>query len=1039
MRSKMTDHYFELHEKYIKEFGKDNTLVLYQKGEFYEMYGIELENVSRGPNMQQISNILDYKLGSSNNSKEHSEDNPYLIGIPIKPLTIPLRLEQLCEAGYTCILVNERKSNGRITREVDSIISIGTNIDTLSLDSNYLCSVYLHIWSNSIGRSGKEKQLISIGMSVIDVSTGKISIKEISNGNTSNGEINYVFDELYRFIFSFLPKEIICYIEYSQSKVKEEEENYENDSYLKEIRKRLNDIFYSINHKIYVNKVKKCYKDINYQNKYLDEIYNQTLTDEDSIVDKDITYIEYFELNGKNNSIISLILLLQFANLHNPLIIKRVNIPIVLEDSKNLVLDYNTISQLDIIQSESSKLDKKINSVCDIENDTCTKRYKCLFDVICNTRTSMGKRRLKENILNPSCDHDYLQKCYNNIEVLITKLDKEQLKRLGKDISNVLDIERLQRKLIIEQINCYELFNFYSSYHSILLIISSYKDILKFTSLLNDNDNNNDNDSKLEEEIKVFTNKFEKIFNLNVLEKYDYNTKNSSSTSDLKFKSFINKGINTDIDEYIKNITNIEKEIDILKNKYQDLIPVSNKCVKESITLVREDIIYLKLTKKRFEILKKNIKSTQDNEFNLLSSTKQEVRITNNKLNKMYYSMKSYQDKLLVSLSEMYSQIITYFREKFIDLFNNTLEFIINLDVIYSNTITALKFNYSKPSIIPINDTSNQSEGESRSNERSYISIKGMRHPLIERIITNENYVPIDVTIGKEDCKGILLYGVNAVGKSSCMKAIGVNVIMAQAGMYVPCESMELKLFSKLMTRITGTDDLLRGKSSFVVEMSELRSIIYRSNKNTLVLGDEICRGTEQKSGLAIIASTIDYLIRNNDTNFIFATHAHGLNEMDVIEQLKDNVKQFHMRVEKLEDGTLIYHRTLHEGCGDTIYGLLVTESLGFPVEFISKAGRLLREINEEEEDIYSIKNSRYNKNVYMAKCELCGKKAEDTHHLLQQKDSNCWKMIGHVEKDHKANLVTLCKKCHIKLHINGDKYKWMKTNKGYKLIKVDK
>ena len=173
------------------------------------------------------------------------------------------------------------------------------------------------------------------------------------------------------------------------------------------------------------------------------------------------------------------------------------------------------------------------------------------------------------------------------------------------------------------------------------------------------------------------------------------------------------------------------------------------------------------------------------------------------------------------------------------------------------------------------------------------------------------------ISLGCEGTNGILLYGVNASGKSSLMKSVGLCIIMAQCGMFVPCSEFIYKPYHNVFTRISNNDNIFKGQSTFAVEMSELRSILKRTNDNSLVLGDELCSGTEMASGQSIVAAGIMCLSKLK-TSFIFATHMHQLVDIEEINCLED-VKYKHLKVHyDYEKSILIYDRQLSDGPGDS-------------------------------------------------------------------------------------------------------------------------
>jgi DNA mismatch repair protein MutS len=291
-----------------------------------------------------------------------------------------------------------------------------------------------------------------------------------------------------------------------------------------------------------------------------------------------------------------------------------------------------------------------------------------------------------------------------------------------------------------------------------------------------------------------------------------------------------------------------------------------------------------------------------------------------------------------------------------------------------------------------------------------------VRHPIIERITTKE-YIPNDVKLCGD---GILLYGVNSTGKSSLTKSIGLAIIMAQAGMYV-AGKLKFKPYNNIITRLSGNDDIFKGHSSFIIEVLELRTILRNANNNTLVLGDELCRGTESISGTSLTVATIQTLIERK-TSFIFSTHMHHLAEMKEIQDISDKLQILHLSTRYDESlGELIYDRKLSEGPGSSIYGLEVCKSLSLPKDFIDKANSIRKHLNNIPSLILDTRRSRYNGLVYIDKCSICGSNIDlHTHHIKEQNNADSKGFINHYHKNSEFNLLILCKQCHIKLHTSN-------------------
>ena len=380
-----------------------------------------------------------------------------------------------------------------------------------------------------------------------------------------------------------------------------------------------------------------------------------------------------------------------------------------------------------------------------------------------------------------------------------------------------------------------------------------------------------------------------------------------------------------------------------------------------------------------------------------------------------------YQEKqreLQVLATELYLKFLNELYSKYNRLLSEVVRGVAQVDLYKSVAKTARQCKYCRPTIVRRGGSGCDYDNGSDEAERgSYVEIRGLRHPLIEKIQTDREYVPHDISLS-DNSRGMLLYGVNSSGKSSVMKAVGIAIIMAQAGFYVAAESFSFYPYTSVMTRILGNDNLFKGLSSFAVEMSELRGILHRSNCRSLILGDEICHGTETDSALALVAASIVHLSQTG-ANFIFATHLHKLGELKVISELQ-TVKSFHLSVQydSVRD-ELIYDRKLRSGAGQSLYGLEVARAMKIPSDILDLANSIRKEHGGIAGEILATDNSRYNSDVYLDMCKIdnCGKRADAVHHINFQSEADDCGMIRHYHKHTRHNLVTLCAEHHLMVH----------------------
>ena len=446
--------------------------------------------------------------------------------------------------------------------------------------------------------------------------------------------------------------------------------------------------------------------------------------------------------------------------------------------------------------------------------------------------------------------------------------------------------------------------------------------------------------------------------------------------------------------------------------------------------------ISLLITKKRSLILKKIIDKFTSNEIiihyhsNFDNTEKQmsfdtnieihqhiskNMIITSYTLNQLINQISNNEIHFSSILSSIYQNIVNKFETLEAD-FYKIINFITDIDVLYGKVKMITQFHLSKPIIKSLEKDENQ----------SYINIKGLRHLIIEQMNNDELYISNDINIhyDKDNSpSGILLFGTNAVGKTSFIKSLGICVIMAQAGLYVPCNFMEFYPYEYIFTRILGNDNIFKGLSTFAVEMSELRIILNKSNQNSLILGDELCSGTEIESATSIFVSSLQNLYHKN-TSFIFATHFHEIVKYDEIKTM-DKIHCKHMKVKfNKELDSLVYDRKICEGSGDAIYGLEVCKSLRMPDDFLNKAYEIRNKYSGlRDKNILNMKICKYNNNKIKGMCEFCNEKmGSEIHHLQYQHKASKYddyidEQNNSFHKNHKANLMSICEECHHFLH----------------------
>ena len=261
--------------------------------------------------------------------------------------------------------------------------------------------------------------------------------------------------------------------------------------------------------------------------------------------------------------------------------------------------------------------------------------------------------------------------------------------------------------------------------------------------------------------------------------------------------------------------------------------------------------------------------------------------------------------------------------EPYGDCLEKLVEYLQFEDVMLSFAKVAKEYNYVRPKIVM-----------SSNDQTSFVRIQQLRHAIVERINDNEPFVPNDVDLSN-DKHAMLIYGLNSAGKSTLLKSIGISVILAQIGMFVPAKSFVFHPFQSIFTKIFVMDNIYKGQSTFVYELSELKHMLTMGDRHSLILCDELTSGTETFSATALSATTIMECVERT-SRLVFTTHLHTLSSFpEIMENPCISVHHFAVHVHL---HTIRYDRVLRMGTGQSLYGIEIAEAMGFAPAFIRRA-----------------------------------------------------------------------------------------------------
>ena len=654
---------------------------------------------------------------------------------------------------------------------------------------------------------------------------------------------------------------------------------------------------------------------------------------------------------------------LEFVKEHIPSLLKRLRMNNHWIPQNRLRLGNAALEQLNIVSNNNE----------------------CLLFWLQKTYTSPGRRALRARLVSPISEIDELKSRFSRIDFLRVQTNAN----LERHLRSIYDLTRLHRKVHLGTLSLVDLTHLLVTYSAIQDLMNELQETPCMTANL--------------AEISAWFTARQSQWDAKRM---------ATATCDMERTHPWCLGVHPELDEFEANWANLltaaKTYASDLSEPNAPIMVVSGEHVPFEFTI----------TRKRFERITANGAKLQFHPISAKSSAGTLESAEIQQFQKRAIQIKKGWDELqnrlwLEALDEwsLSSESLVNGQQ----ITENITHWVANLDVDFTLARCANEYDLVTPTFVEAGT--------------SAVSLTGLRHPIIERVHTASPYVKHDITIGHDGPSpstaetGLLIYGTNASGKSSLMKAVGLAVISAQCGIPVAATTCTITPYKSLFTRILSNDNLWAALSSFAVEMTEFRGILKYADEHSLILGDELCSGTETRSATAIFSAGVQILAKRH-AQFLFATHLHEITELPEIRALQ-GVKFAHLGVQyNTATRRIEYQRTLEAGSGSSLYGLEVCYGLDMDPEFLELANRTRTRV------------SNYNAAVVVAKCEVCQSTNQlETHHIQYQSAAKNGFVEPGVATHRASNLTVLCESCHTAHHnglllITG----WRDTSEGRQL-----
>ncbi|MEW6067010.1 MAG: DNA mismatch repair protein MutS [Nitrospirota bacterium] len=515
-----------------------------------------------------------------------------------------------------------------------------------------------------------------------------------------------------------------------------------------------------------------------------------------------------------------------------------------------------------------------------------------LLWVLDETLTPMGGRFLRSSILKPLIDINEIRKRHDAVEYLVENY--ELLEVLRTSLRKIQDIERLSAKISSRTANARDIIAIKNSITYLPKIKKSLKSSKNFylNSIADDISESSD--------IKILLDK----------------SINDDPPLSLRDGGIFKNGYNTDIDDLRKISTKGKDFITELEYKERQRTGISSLKVG-----------FNRIFGYYIEVTKPNLYMVPDDYIRKQTLVGGERFITQ--------ELKEFENKILGAEERLKNLEYDLFQEMLDDLqkvspsLSKTASAISIVDLLTALAVVAKRYNYVKPLV----------------DESNVIEITDGRHPVLERIPTDERFIPNSVYMNNEDDRLLIITGPNMAGKSTFMRQTALIAILAQIGSFVPASYARIGIADRIFTRIGASDFLTKGQSTFMVEMIEVSNIIYSATEKSLIILDEVGRGTSTFDGISIAWAVAEHILNEIKARTLFATHYNELTELSLTH---DVVKNYNIAVKEWGD-EIIFLRKIEKGPADKSYGIQVARLAGIPDEVINRAKEVLANLEKEE------------------------------------------------------------------------------------------